>query len=129
MIIVPTMIAWSFFFAFAAFIFFVLYKYLIFPLWISPLSKIPAAHVSCAFSPFWILWQRFKEEEVHVIYEAHQKHGPIVRLGPNEVSVNCVDGGLRTVYAGNFEKPGWYNAFANYELLSCCMSVEQMLTF
>ena len=122
------MIALSFFFALAAFTFFILYKYLIFPLWISPLSKIPRAHFSCAFSPFWILWQRFKEEEVHVIYEAHQKHGPFVRLGPSEVSVNCVDGGLRTVYTGNFEKPGWYNAFANYELLTCCVSVGQTLT-
>ena len=122
------MIALSFFFAFAAFTLFILYKYLIFPLWVSPLSKVPSAQFSCAFSPFWILWQRFKEEEVHVIYAAHQKHGPIVRLGPKEVSVNCVDGGLRTVYAGNFEKPVWYNAFANYELLSCCRAIEPTLT-
>lgn len=123
------MIALSLFLAFAAFAIFILYKYLVFPLCISPLSKIPSAHFSCAFSPFWILWQRFKEEEVHVIYHAHQKHGPVVRLGPSEVSVNCVDGGLRTVYAGNFEKPVWYNAFANYELFSRCVSLEQTLTF
>ncbi|EEH05962.1 conserved hypothetical protein [Histoplasma capsulatum G186AR] len=42
------------------------------------------------------------------IYKAHQKYGPIVRLEPSEISVNCVDGGIRTVYAGGFEKRDWY---------------------
>lgn len=41
------------------------------------------------------------------VHAAHQKHGPIVRLGPNELSVNCVDGGIRTIYAGGFEKHDW----------------------
>ncbi|KAL8777930.1 MAG: hypothetical protein Q9213_007643 [Squamulea squamosa] len=40
--------------------------------------------------------------------------GDIVRLGPNEVGINCVDGGLRTVYAGGFEKPYFYDQFRNY---------------
>lgn len=42
------------------------------------------------------------------IHDAHQRCGPIVRLGPGEVSINCVDGGIRTVYAGGFEKHDWY---------------------
>jgi hypothetical protein len=38
-----------------------------------------------------------------------------VRLAPNEVSINCVDGGIRTVYAGGFEKHEWYpNLFPAY---------------
>lgn len=127
-IVITMMIALSFIFAFSACTIFIFYKYLLFPLCISPLSKIPSAHFSCALSPLWILWQRFKEEETHVIYAAHQKHGPIVRLGPSEVSVNCVDGGLRTVYAGNFEKPVWYKAFSNYGSLSYCRLAERTLT-
>ena len=115
------MIALSFLLAFSIFIIFIFYKYLLFPLWISPLSKIPTAHFSCAFSPLWILWQRYREKEAHVIYAAHQKHGPIVRLGPSEVSVNCVDGGLRNIYAGNFEKPGWYDVLINYGSFTHCM--------
>jgi hypothetical protein len=111
------MIALWFILALSTLIILILYNYIVFPLWISPLSKIPNAHFTCAFSSGWIMWQRFKEEETHVIYAAHQKQGPIVRLGPSEVSVNCVDGGLRTIYAGNFEKPGWYNMFINYGLL------------
>jgi unspecific monooxygenase len=61
-----------------------------------------------------MVWQRYREEDVHAIYAAHKKHGPIVRLGPNELSVNCIDGGLRSVYAGNFEKAPWYQIFMNY---------------
>ncbi|KAL8725371.1 MAG: hypothetical protein Q9166_007387 [cf. Caloplaca sp. 2 TL-2023] len=59
--------------------------------------------------------KRDVEQEVQkTIHKAHLKHGPIVRLGPNEVSINCVDGGLRTVYAGGFEKPYFYDQFQNY---------------
>ncbi|MCJ1342656.1 hypothetical protein MMC31_000843 [Peltigera leucophlebia] len=43
------------------------------------------------------------------------KYGSIVRLGPNELSVNCVDNGIRTIYGGGFEKSHWYtNLFLNY---------------
>lgn len=93
---------------------FIIYNYLIYPAFISPLSKIPAAHVTASWSPLWILWVRYTRVEVQTIHKAHLKHGPIVRLGPNEVSVNCVDGGLRTVYAGGFEKWSFYDQFDNY---------------
>ena len=92
-----------------------IYKYLVYPIFVSPLSKIPNAHVSSPFSPLWILWKRYKEEENKTIHAAHGKHGNIVRLGPNEISVACVDEGIRTVYSGGFEKWSWYpNQFSNY---------------
>lgn len=93
---------------------FLIYRYLIYPVYISPLSKIPAAHFTASWSPLWMLWIRYTGVEVQTIHKAHVKHGPIVRLGPNEISVNCVDGGLRTVYAGGFEKPYFYDQFENY---------------
>ncbi|OAX85099.1 hypothetical protein ACJ72_00512 [Emergomyces africanus] len=53
------------------------------------------------------------------IHKAHQKYGPIVRLGPSEISINCVDGGIRTVYTGGFEKHDWYpRVFGAYGTLS-----------
>ena len=92
------------------------YTYILYPVFVSPLSKIPSAHRSCSFSSFLILWKRCWGGEVEFIHDAHTKHGSIVRLGPNELSVNCVDGGLRTIYTGGFEKPDWYpNLFYNYE--------------
>ncbi|EEH43034.2 uncharacterized protein PADG_07854 [Paracoccidioides brasiliensis Pb18] len=53
------------------------------------------------------------------IHDAHQKYGPIVRLGPSEISINCVDNGIRTVYAGGFEKHDWYpRVFGAYGTIS-----------
>ncbi|KAL8916588.1 MAG: hypothetical protein Q9172_006234 [Xanthocarpia lactea] len=90
------------------------YRFLIYPPFVSPLSKIPAAHFTASWSPLWILWIRYTHVEVQTIHKAHLRLGPIVRLGPSEVSVNCVDGGLRTVYAGGFGKPYFYDQFQNY---------------
>lgn len=94
---------------------FLFYRYFLFPVFLSPLSKIPNAHLSSSFSPLWILSKRYIGRENRAIHAAHRNHGPIVRLGPNELSVNCVDGGMRTIYGGGFEKSDWYtNLFVNY---------------
>lgn len=91
------------------------YKYLIYPVFLSPLSKIPNAHFTSSFSPLWMLFKRHNEQENRAIHAAHVKHGNIVRLGPSEVSIACVDEGIRTVYSGGFEKWRWYpDQFANY---------------
>ncbi|KAL9593128.1 MAG: hypothetical protein Q9179_006080 [Wetmoreana sp. 5 TL-2023] len=92
----------------------IIYRYVLYPSFVSPLSKIPAAHFTASWSPLWILWVRYTDVEVQTIHKAHVKHGPIVRLGPNEVSINCVDDGLRKVYAGGFEKTFFYDQFQNY---------------
>ena len=79
----------------------------------SPLSKIPCAHWTSRFSPVWILWTRFKERENRLLLKAHQKYGPIIRLAPNEISINDIET-LKKVYAGGFEKGQWYSFFDNY---------------
>lgn len=91
-----------------------IYKLLVYPALISPLSKVPNAHWSAPFSATWILWIRFTNYENREVQHAHLEKGPVVRLGPNEISVNCVDGGIRTVYGGGFEKRDWYSIFDNY---------------
>ena len=92
-----------------------LYRYVLYPLFFSPLSKIPSAHFSSSLSPLWILNKRRVGAENRAIHAAHQKHGPIVKLAPDQISVNCVDGGIKTVYSGGFEKSKWYhNMFDNY---------------
>ncbi|KAJ5678767.1 hypothetical protein N7462_007011 [Penicillium macrosclerotiorum] len=92
----------------AAVVALVLYKAIIFPAFISPLAKIPNAHWSVPISPAWMLWKRFRMENNRTIQAAHERLGPIVRLGPSEISVNCVDGGIKSVYTGGFEKHDWY---------------------
>ncbi|KAF9883250.1 hypothetical protein FE257_003806 [Aspergillus nanangensis] len=87
-----------------------IYKHLLYPYWFSPLAKVPNAHVSAPISTTWIERQRTAGKEVLTIYAAHQKHGPVVRLGPNELSVNSITG-LKTIYTGAFEKHSWYSDF------------------
>ena len=62
-------------------------------------------------------------------YAAHQKWGPIVRMAPMELSINCVDGGLRTVYGGGFEKHDWYpRLFPSYGFVKRSQSDSNALT-
>ena len=86
----------------------VLYKAIIYPAFVSPLAKIPNAHWSVPISPAWMLWKRFRMRNNRTIQAAHERLGPIVRLGPAEISINCVDGGIKSVYTGGFEKHEWY---------------------
>lgn len=78
---------------------FLAYRYISNSIANSPLSKIPDAHPTSAFSAIWILWIRYCGKENVTVWEAHKRLGPMVRLGPNEISVNCVDGGIRSVSA------------------------------
>lgn len=87
----------------------------------NPLRKIPAAHPLAHFTSLWIHSVRWRAIENATLKAAHGRLGPIVCLGPNEISVNCVKGGIREVYAGGFEKKScanggfnWYAFFSNY---------------
>lgn len=64
-----------------------------------------------------MLWIRFRNVENDIVFQAHKKHGPVVRLGPNEVSINCVDDGIKTVYGKGFEKTPYYSFFANFKFV------------
>ncbi len=91
-----------------------LYRYIIFPTFLSPLSKIPNAHFSAPILPLWFWSKRRTGTGVRTLLALHEKHGPVVRLAPNEISVNSAEA-LRTVYVGGFEKTRFYpDAFVNY---------------
>ena len=91
-----------------------LYKYLIAPAWISPLSKIPIAHFTVPIAPTWIWWKRRAGRATQTIFALHQRLGPVVRLGPSEISVNS-SSGLRTIYGGGFDRHRIYlDIFLNY---------------
>ena len=95
------------------------YKYFLYPVFLSPLSQIPNAHFTASFSSLWIIRVRSKSIENHTLLSCHEKYGPVIRVSPNEISINCVDNGIRTVYAGGFEKTDWYpKSFGNYKYYS-----------
>lgn len=91
-----------------------LYQYVLYPTFLSPLSKIPNAHFSAPVSSLWLSIKRRGAAGTRTIYQRHKKYGPIIRLSPNEISVNT-PAALRTIYIGGFEKSRWYqDAFLNY---------------
>lgn len=92
---------------------FILYRFIVYPLLLSPLARIPNAHWSSPLSPLWILYIRFMRRENAVLYELHKRHGPVVRLGPGDLSINDIDA-VRTIYGGGFDKTDWYSVFDNY---------------
>ncbi|KAI9856063.1 MAG: hypothetical protein M1813_009283 [Trichoglossum hirsutum] len=90
------------------------YNYLVYPPLLSPLAKIPNAHWSSAFLPFWVLRKRHQGQELAAVVNAHQKLGPIVRLGPKDISISCYENGIRLAYGGGFPKPTYYDFFQYY---------------
>lgn len=66
--------------AVSSFLVLLLYKILISPYFLSPLSKIPNAHFTAPISDYWIERKRRSGEEVLTIYNLHREHGPVVRL-------------------------------------------------
>ena len=93
-----------------------IYQYIIYPAFLSPLSRIPAATWTAKISPLWLHWIRYRNVENQTILKLHQAYGPIVQIGPNELSVNCYDGGIKTIYGSGFPKHDFYRRrFTNYE--------------
>lgn len=96
---------------------FIVYRTVIYPIYLSPLAKIPNAHPLAPITQLWMDWRRYSGREVQTTYQAFQEKGPVVRLGPNEVAVNMIDGGVRTAHghgSENFDKSSWYDFFMNH---------------
>jgi hypothetical protein len=99
---------------------FTLYTLVLQPAFFSPLARIPTAHWSCSVSSYWILRARKNGTENRSLFAAHLRHGDVVRVGPNTLSVDGVDG-LRKIYQGGYEKPDWYKNFENYGFVVCSL--------
>lgn len=95
-------------------LFWVIYQFFLFPKFISSLSSVPPIHWSAKFSSIYSLYVRYKGTELSNLVEAHKKHGPLVQVGPRDVSVNCYQDGVLKIYDAGFGKPtAWYSMF-NY---------------
>ena len=94
-------------------VFLAVYKYILHPLFLSALADIPSAHPLSSVTSLWIQWMRFSGQEVHAVNEAFRRKGAVVKLGPSDIAVNTIDGGVKTVYDGGFDKPDWYSFWSN----------------
>ncbi|KLU87859.1 cytochrome P450 3A12 [Magnaporthiopsis poae ATCC 64411] len=101
---------------------YLIYRFLVYPAVLSPLSRIPNAHWLAPISLFWILLVRFQRRENRTLRRAHQRLGPFVRVGPNEISIDDVEA-VKAVYQGGFDKTSWYSIFDNYGV-PCMFSAQ-----
>lgn len=68
-----------------------------------------------ALTSWRLAYEDWKGTRTRTIHQLHQKYGPVVRIGPNEVSFNSLSA-LKTIYgAGSgFERTSFYRMFDVY---------------
>jgi cytochrome P450 len=91
-----------------------LYHLVVEPLYINPKSKIPGPKLY-ALSKWRLALDDYRGTRTRTIHALHLKHGPIVRIGPDELHCSNLDA-LRTIYgAGSgFERTSFYRMFDVY---------------
>lgn len=92
---------------------FILYHYLIFPFFLSPLRKIPGPYLHRVSYLPWLNGQR-RLKWIQTVHLLHLKYGDVVILSPNEISVNGNARYLSEIYTKNFPKSKFYENFRNH---------------
>lgn len=92
-------------------IFFV-YKYILTPIFLSPLSRIPTPSLLCHITSRLTQYLSWREQELDRLVQSHRRYGPLIRTAPNAVNVSSMEG-LRQVYV-SLEKNDFYNQFTSY---------------
>ncbi|KAJ4396222.1 hypothetical protein N0V93_000441 [Gnomoniopsis smithogilvyi] len=79
----------------------------------SPLAKIPGPWYS-NFTEFVVRWHWLQGQRAKYVHSLHQKYGPVVRVGPDEVDVTDVPSikAIHTVKATYIKSPKFYKALS-----------------
>lgn len=97
------------------------YYTVLLPFFISPLAKIPGPKLA-AITKYHILYKTWAEQRNRYVHELHAQYGPIVRLGPEEISISD-PAYVKEIYGANFDKSGFYGQFGNYGRLNAFSSL------
>lgn len=62
----------------------VLVGYVVWQKWCAPLAGVPG-HFWAGLSKGWLIWRAWRGDVNRVLMRLHERHGPLVRIGPNEV--------------------------------------------
>ena len=109
--------------------------YLIYTHITHPLSKVPALHWSAPFSSAHILITKFcypggvryRHYNAHVNKEGSDGFRPVLRVGPNEVSIMTTQG-AETAFVGGFERAPWYDVFSNFGYVGIALVTGQLFS-
>lgn len=88
-----------------------LVAYVIYQRFLHPLASIPGPFAA-SLSRLWLAKHVWDADMVWTIMDLHKQHGPLVRTGPNEVSVNDLSAVKQIYGAGTrFTKSPWYSVW------------------
>jgi hypothetical protein len=81
----------------------------------SPLAKLPGPF-HARFTAAWLKYKEFTGDRRAYIHNLHQELGPVIRLGPNEVSFASAEA-IKEIYTSGgsgYEKTEFYNLFKQF---------------
>lgn len=81
----------------------------------APLSKLPGPGYSL-FTDLYLMYKEFTGQRRPYIHELHKKFGPVVRLGPNEVSFTSMEA-IKEIYqsgGSGYDKTEFYTLFRQF---------------
>lgn len=80
-------------------------------LWLHPLARVPGPRLA-ACSSLWLAWHSFVGDECSAVFRLHEKYGPVLRVGPNDVDISDADA-VNPIYVerGGFAKTANYSKF------------------
>ncbi|KAF6802045.1 cytochrome P450 oxidoreductase [Colletotrichum sojae] len=85
--------------------------WLVYQRYLSPFAGLPGPYWA-SLSRAWIAWHSHKGDLHVIMMRTHEKFGPLVRIGPTEVSISDLNA-IKTIYgAGSkFRKSDWYSVW------------------
>lgn len=102
-----------------------IWRFIVYPLFLSPLASVPAASPIARFSTLWIEWQRLRGTDFQAISKAFATRGPYILVSPREIALNDIDA-VNCVWgtgATDFDKHPSYN----YWVTQGCVHREKLL--
>ncbi|KAL2075839.1 hypothetical protein VTL71DRAFT_782 [Oculimacula yallundae] len=81
----------------------------------APLAKLPGPTHSL-ITDLWLMSKEFTSKRRDYIHQLHQQYGPVVRLGPNEVSFTSLEA-LKEIYTSGgsgYDKTEFYTLFKQF---------------
>jgi hypothetical protein len=84
------------------------------PVFLSPLGRVPGP-TTFALTRWRLAYEDWKGTSTRTIHELHQRYGPVVRIGPEQISFNSL-GALRTIYGpgSKYGRTAFYRMFDVY---------------
>ncbi|KAI9041924.1 cytochrome P450 [Aspergillus affinis] len=92
--------------------------YVIYQVWHRPLAKYPGPLVS-KLTHLYSVYHALRSDRHADLYRLHQQYGPIVRFGPNHISIKDVRA-LEPIYGhgANVRKSRWYSSFYSVSIFN-----------